>query len=235
MNQAIRFEQILALLEKEKYLSIEALCQKLYVSPSTLRRDLTVMNRCGYLFRTRGGAKALTPDDAEDSIVHHHGITFTKAQNDIAARAAKIVCDGDVVFMDASRLTLCMSQHLRTKKRLTIVTNSLQLILAMEGKHTLIGCSGALSARNMSVIDQTTPEIALSYNYHAAFFGCAAIDREYVMTRTPETAALLSAVVSRAEKSFLLCTWDKIGQRAAINALPLRCLEAVLTDGEFPF
>ncbi|MGI6699761.1 MAG: DeoR/GlpR family DNA-binding transcription regulator [Christensenellales bacterium] len=235
MSQSIRFEQILALLETEKYLSIDELCRKLYVSPSTLRRDLTIMSRRGYLIRTHGGAKALMPDDAEDSIIHYHDITFTKAQNDIAARAAKIVCDGDVMFMDASRLTLCMSQYLRRKKQLTIVTNSLQLIQMMEGKHTLICCSGALSAQNLSVIDQTTPEIALSHNYHSAFFGCATVDSEYVMTRTPETAALLSGVISRAQKSYLLCTQDKIGQRASINAFPIRHLEAVLTDGEFPF
>ena len=40
MSRSDRFEQILALLGQQRYMSVEALCEKLFVSPSTLRRDL---------------------------------------------------------------------------------------------------------------------------------------------------------------------------------------------------
>ena len=88
MSRSDRFEQILALLGQQRYMSVEALCEKLFVSPSTLRRDLAQMSRSGYLVRTRGGAAAMTSAEENERIVHNQPLDFTPAQRAIAARAA---------------------------------------------------------------------------------------------------------------------------------------------------
>ena len=119
MSRSDRFEQILALLGQQRYMSVEALCEKLFVSPSTLRRDLAQMRRSGYLVRTRGGAAAMTSAEENERIVHNQPLDFTPAQRAIAARAASFVRDGDVIFMDASRLSLCMAGFIRNRRPLT--------------------------------------------------------------------------------------------------------------------
>ena len=233
MSRSDRFEQILALLGQQRYMSVEALCEKLFVSPSTLRRDLAQMSRSGYLVRTRGGAAAMTSADENESIVHNQPLDFTPAQRAIAARAASFVRDGDVIFMDASRLSLCMAGFIRNRRPLTIVTNNLQLILALpEGRQNIICCSGTLNASNLSVIDQSTLSIASSFNYAAAFFSCAGLSGGMSTSRSLKTCALLTAAARQAERSYLLCTQDKVGLAAPVNVLPVSHLTAVITDSD---
>jgi DeoR/GlpR family transcriptional regulator of sugar metabolism len=51
-----RRKQILDILEKRKYVSVEEFANLLYVSLPTVRRDLKELEREGVLSRTHGGA-----------------------------------------------------------------------------------------------------------------------------------------------------------------------------------
>ena len=51
-----RRKEILELLDEKGYVSVKDLSQRLYVSLPTIRRDLTLLEREGYVLRTHGGA-----------------------------------------------------------------------------------------------------------------------------------------------------------------------------------
>ena len=111
--------------------------------------------------------------------------------------------------------------------------NNLQLILALpEGRQNIICCSGTLNASNLSVIDQSTLSIASSFNYAAAFFSCAGLSGGMSTSRSLKTCALLTAAARQAERSYLLCTQDKVGLAAPVNVLPVSHLTAVITDSD---
>ena len=50
-----RYEEILNILEKNKSISVKKLSDLLYVSPPTIRRDLTFLEQQGKVCRTQGG------------------------------------------------------------------------------------------------------------------------------------------------------------------------------------
>ena len=54
-----RRKEILELLDEKGYVSVKDLSQRLYVSLPTIRRDLTLLEREGYVLRTHGGASLL--------------------------------------------------------------------------------------------------------------------------------------------------------------------------------
>ena len=51
-------------------------------------------------------------------------------------------------------------------------------------------------------------------------------------SRSLKTCALLTAAARQAERSYLLCTQDKVGLAAPVNVLPVSRLTAVITDAD---
>lgn len=51
-----RQQKILERLETKKYISVNELGESLNVSLVTIRKDLTILEEAGYLYRTHGGA-----------------------------------------------------------------------------------------------------------------------------------------------------------------------------------
>lgn len=237
MSKTERYEIILSLLAKQKYMSVEELSRQVFVSPSTLRRDLAQMSRCGYLIRSHGGAMALTPGEAEDNIVHHQtGVPLNPQYSAIVQAAAELIQDGDTVFLGASSLVLGLAPLLKAKRRVTLVTNSLQLPLALpEGRHRLFCLGGSLSSRSMSLVGNRTVTSASRFNYRIAFFGCSGISGDYVTCHNSSLSALMMTVLDHTDEGVLLCPKDRISRVAAINAVPLTRFRRIITDSKDDF
>ena len=92
-------KEILEFLELNQFLTVEQIAKSLYLSTSTVRRKLNVLQQKGLITRTHGGAKV------NDSNVTLPGFTFRFHQNikekrAIASVASSLVKEGDVVFLD---------------------------------------------------------------------------------------------------------------------------------------
>ena len=231
MLKSERYSTILSLLNERGYLSVEELSRMVFVSPSTLRRDLAEMSRSGYLKRSWGGVMALTPSEAEDTVVHQASASLTPKQTAIAQAAARYLRDGDIAYFDASGLVLGMVPLIKNMHQLTLVTNSLQLPLTLpEGKHRLFSLSGELASRSLSLTGPHTAESAARFNYRIAFFSCSGISQDFATCNTASTAVLMNTVLSRTKESVLLCTREKVQRVTAINAVPLSRFDHIVTD-----
>ena len=136
-----------------------------------------------------------------------------------------------MIYLDTSRLILGMAAYLREKKRLTIVTNSLQLALTLpEGRHRLISLGGELAARNMSVTGRLAIAGAERFNYRLAIFACSGLSNGYITCRSAATASLMERVAQRAERRALLCPRAKAERVTAVNALPVSQMDVIITD-----
>ena len=231
MLKSERYNTILSLLNERGYLSVEELSRMVYVSPSTLRRDLAEMSRSGYLKRSWGGVMALTPSEAEEAVVRQTNASLTPEQTAIAQAAAKYLRDGDIAYLDASGLVLGMIPLIKNMSRLTLVTNSLHLPLTLpEGRHRLFSLSGELSSRSLSLTGPRTAESAARFNYRIAFFSCSGISNGFATCNTAGTAVLMHTVLARTEESVLLCTRDKAQRVTAVNAVPLSRFDHIVTN-----
>ena len=57
-----RREAIIEALNQRGYISVDELAKQLYVSPATVRRDLSELEKEGFLNRTHGGASFISQD-----------------------------------------------------------------------------------------------------------------------------------------------------------------------------
>ena len=102
-----RFGQILDLLSKQRTATVQELCEALGTSESTIRRDLTELDRLGKLNKVHGGATL--PDSrfqAEEPSMQAKETLAVPQKRAIAAAAAALIHAEDFVFIDAGSTTL---------------------------------------------------------------------------------------------------------------------------------
>ena len=99
-----RFALILNLLAEKRTATVQELCEALNASESTVRRDLTELDRQGRLNKVHGGATLPTMAAKETLAVGQ--------KRSIAQAAADLVRAGDFVYIDAGSTTLAMVRAL---------------------------------------------------------------------------------------------------------------------------
>lgn len=110
-----RRKKILELLADEKTMSVERLERSIFVSEPTIRRDLMQLAKECSIKRTRGGASYVNPDlvDWPFSFRQKENI---REKNEIAQMAARLVQDGDTLFLDSGSTCFCLARELLEKK-----------------------------------------------------------------------------------------------------------------------
>jgi DeoR/GlpR family transcriptional regulator of sugar metabolism len=109
--------------------SVRDLASQLGVSPSTIRRDLEVLDRDGTLRRVRGGALADADADTHRPFAEVAAVD-EQDKEAVAIRAAQLVRDGEVVLLDIGTTTMRLARRLRGR-RVTVVTSSLAVLDAL--------------------------------------------------------------------------------------------------------
>ena len=102
-----RFALILEQLNEKRTVTVQQLCEALHTSESTIRRDLTELDRQGRLTKVHGGATL--PDSrflADEPTMEAKETLAVAEKRSIAAAAAALITAEDFVFIDAGTTTL---------------------------------------------------------------------------------------------------------------------------------
>lgn len=122
-----RRKEIILLLKKEKRASVNELSKKFDVSRATIRRDLSELEKNGFIRRTHGGAILSGSSKLEPSFKEKED-KLASEKEAIGKKAASIIKNGDTIFIDAGTTTRYIIDNLKNKKDLTIVTHALHII-----------------------------------------------------------------------------------------------------------
>ena len=127
-----RQELILQKLQEEKTIKISEIVEITNSSESTIRRDLTQLEKESKLRRIHGGATLI--DSKIEELSFNEKMIFNKEQKiKIAKYAASLIKDGDCIYLDAGTTTFEMIQYINSKN-IVIVTNGLKHIDAIVEK-----------------------------------------------------------------------------------------------------
>ena len=109
MLKSERKQFILEKVLKEKFVSLETLVQELGTSESTVRRDLDELEAESKLRRVHGGAESLHFLQEEESN-KEKSIKNIQVKSKIAVKAAELIKDHDVIFIDAGTTNELLNQ-----------------------------------------------------------------------------------------------------------------------------
>ena len=118
---------MLKLLNESGYATVAELSKKLDISQVTVRRDLLVMEKEGICIRKRGGAISRSQGATMELpyLIKQGQNAETKKR--IAEAALKMIEDGDSIILDSGSTTYALATRLTSKRRLSVVTNDLQI------------------------------------------------------------------------------------------------------------
>ncbi len=211
-----RWIEILEYLKEKKFATVEEMMEKFQISRSTLRRDLIAMEDRGHIKRTRGGAEIIEKGNDNIDLVDLSEIFSYKKEEKIkiAKKAAELIKDNDVIFIDSGSTCYFMIDYI-TAKNITVVTNGILHIqkLMAKGINTYILGGYAKPEQNLIIGEDIVSKINVM-NFDIAFLGTMGID-----TKGGFTTELLNdgevkrAVISSSERCFVLADTSKFNIR----------------------
>ena len=211
-----RFGQILNLLSKQRTATVQELCEALGTSESTIRRDLTELDRLGKLNKVHGGATL--PDSrflADEPTMEAKESQAVEQKRSIAQAAADLIRAEDFIYIDAGTTTLAMVRALSGPAlEAHYVTNGIAhaRLLAQKGCRVFVP-GGLLRPQTEAIIGAAALTAIQQYNFTKAFMGAngVALGSGFT-TPDPEEAAVKAAALHRAREAWFLVDDTKIAQ-----------------------
>lgn len=235
MLKGERQQQILAILkEADGFVSVGRLCETLYASESSIRRDLCRMEQQGLVKRTYGGAEAVTNPSGIPAFDYRYGQNAA-AKKEIAEKAVSIIKDGSVIFLDQSSTAFCLAAVLPNKSSLTVITNNIEIMcLLSKSNITVIASGGQLCRANRTcLVGADAQQIFEETHADLAFFSCKALSPEGVIyDYSREEVTTRNSILKNAQKTVFLCDSGKFSRSAPYKQCTLSDIDYLISEGD---
>jgi DeoR family fructose operon transcriptional repressor len=211
---------------------VNALAESLDVTPETIRRDLTILERHGVLRRVHGGAIPVERLGFEPGI-ETRSERFVAEKERIAKAALAHLPDEGTVLLDAGTTTLRLAEQLPRDRDLTIVTNSLGIaaLVAQHPNVSLYLLGGRVRGRTLAAVGSWLTHALEDVFVDVAFIGTNGLSVERGLTTPDQSeAAAKHAMINAARRSVVLTDHTKIGVDHFSRFADLADIAAVITD-----
>ncbi len=213
MRATQRREEIVRLARSNGLASVEQLAEAFGVTQSTIRRDLSLLEKSHELARTYGGVIAFRSP-------HHEATLQERASESHAAKdaigrwAAAQVEPGQTVLLDAGTTTARVAAHLHGISPLTVVTSGLTPFFELAGESGIgrILLGGEYREVSQSFVGSLTEAALDRWSFDLAFLGADAVTAERGLCEASPAQTRLKEIMARAaERVFVLTHAAKLG------------------------
>ncbi len=206
-----RYRTIIDILSERDAATVTELANALGISESTIRRDLTALDREGRLRKVYGGATAInrTEGALEDEVKVRDQI-MAQEKDLIGEYAATLINNDDFIYIDSGTTTSRLIDHIGAS-RAVFVTNGIihaQKLLS-KGLNAYMIC-GRIKPVTASVIGSEGINYLQRFNFTKAFIGTNGIDVTSGYT-TPDSdeAIMKSKAIEKSFAVFVLADHSK--------------------------
>ena len=216
------------------------LSKRHHVSTMTIRRDLKSLQQAGYVTLTHGGA--IYDGDAFQQVEMHHieRATIQAAEKRAIGRyvAEHFVGDDDVLFLDSGTTVRAVIPFLKNKPKLTIVSNSIQIIETVYRylpDNAIHGTGGMLSSTTKSLVGPVAERFFEDFFAHKAFVsGVGFTIQSGLADQQTLDTAVKKAMVRSADATVIMIDSSKLGYTAMVQVLATPQIQTLVTDEGIP-
>ena len=227
-----RKNEILDKLRAEQRVLVSDLAAYYHVTEETIRRDLDKLEKEGYATKTYGGA-ILGNSTKTDLSYTIRNKTNVEAKNQIAAIASRLIEDGDHLMLDDSSTSLYLAKKLKEKKNLTVITNSVELVVELSDVEgwTILLTGGRLKPESLALVGDQTQQALRRYHVDKAVMSCKGIDLESGVTDSSEFHSQTKQSMLRCAKTrILILDSSKFDKISFIDIAPLDVFDTIVTN-----
>lgn len=227
-----RQNEIYEILKQKKSISVDKLTKLLYVSQSTIRRDLTEMEKQGLVKRTYGGVVLQESPNEETSLLLRETINVREKKK-IAEIASRLLKDNLSVFIDSSSTCTYLVPYMKNFKNLNIVTNGLRigLLLSEQTSCQIFLASGYIHSRSNSILGNLTVKTLERLHCDLSIISCSGLDLSFGLSETTiDQSEVKIAMAENSNRIILLADHSKFGDAKLFKSIPLSKIDCIVTD-----
>ena len=226
-----RREAIAAQARTDGRVEVAALAEDLRVTPETIRRDLTELERRGILRRVHGGAMPVERFQGEPALDEKAGVMSAEKRR-IAKAALPFLPPAGTILLDAGTTTAELAVLL-PERPLTVITNGLPVAPALASRRELevhlLG--GRVRGRTMAAVGGRTVRALADLRVDVAFVATNGLSATRgLSTHDTAEAETKDAMIAVADRVVLLCDHTKLGVEQLVRYATLDRIDDLITD-----
>ena len=204
-----RHNSIRKIVREKQRLSFAELQNLFRVSPATLRRDLSELERAGDLIRVHGGV--LDPLYARTEISFDERQQRLNAEKKfIAAKANELIPAGSSVFVDAGSTCLEAGKLLMRRADIRLITHSVALVAACSHAEASVICiGGELRKVSGALVGGTAINTFANLQFDFALIGATGLNSEGCWTTEFTETEIKKNIITRAKRRLVLADHTK--------------------------
>lgn len=234
MLSELRHKQIESYLREVEFASLDELSDKLDVSVSTVRRDLTQIEEKGRIRRTHGGARMID-QKREEYIFSTRQQVESESKEVVGAVCADLISPNQNLFMDGGSTVYTVARHLEAKTP-HIVTNSLP-IANLYGSHRdieVIVSGGVIYPRLQVLVGELAVQAYQSLYADIAILGAGGATEDGIMNSHTLLIEIQQAMIKSAQKVIVCLDATKIGRRSFTPLCGWDSIDVLVTNHDAP-
>ena len=151
----------------------------------------------------------------------------------IAIAAKKLIEDGDSLFLDTGTTTYLLAEELKEKKRLTVVTNNLDIAYTTEldATSTMIITGGIRRDGYSSLVGDIAADLVRKLYVDVSFIGADAVSvGNGVFNTNFNEIGIKKSGIESGKRKVLLADSSKFSRKALAKICDLQEFDIIITD-----
>ena len=227
-----RKREILSRLNSEGKVIVAELARDFGVTEETVRRDLEKLDNEGLASKIYGGA--VSKQSSTLDLPYNVRVSVNVEEKEIISElVSEHVKDGDRLMLDSSSTDIYIVKRLKNKKNLTVITNSVKILLELSDKpdFTVLCTGGSLKEGSLSLNGSSAEKMIGSYHVDAAIVSCKGIDMSLGVTDSNEAdGQMKQAMFASADKRILALDGGKFDKKSFVKLCDVKDLDMIITD-----
>lgn len=229
MPGADRNSDILAYLKVNKTATVNELAELLYVSPATIRRDLTELQKRGQINRSHGGAVLMEGADEISFFIRQ--VKNAREKEEAASVALRHMPEFQTVFIDNSSTCLALAERMNLAHK-TVVTNGLNIAMRIS-RHdnvNLIMPGGEVKFNTTAVLGSMAANCLNSLKFDLSIISCSAVDKDGSYEFSLESMQIKKIALLNSKTKVLIFDNTKVNTSAIFRTASLDTYDYIFSN-----
>ena len=226
-----RQARIMEVLRRERMLAVTQLAETLDVSGETIRRDLRLLSAKGLVEKSHGNVR--WRDRSDDQPLQRRMLDNMAGKQAIARAIADEISDGESVFLDTGSTNTYVAQALKSRRNLTVVTNSAPIAqhLSMGEGNRVYLAGGELRADDSAAFGPAAIAFLQQFMVKTAIISASGLDPALgIMDNHLCEADVSRSVLGHAERVIVGADYTKFGRHCLVAAFGFDVVDLLVAD-----
>ena len=230
-----RRAQIVDLVRRQGFVSIDALAQRFAVTPQTVRRDINALCDQAVLQRHHGGAALAS--SVENIAYPERQVLKIEEKRRIARMVAQHIPHHASLFINIGTTTEEIAKQLMRHIGLRVITNNLNVaaLLSTNDDFQVTVAGGMVRARDQGIVGEATIDLIRQFRVDYGVIGISGIDLDGTLLDFDyQEVRVAQAIIANSREVFLAADHSKFGRNAMVRLGGLEDVDALFTDAPPP-